>query len=70
MGVAVYIILHIVVNLGGMFGLMPTTGVPLPFMSYGGSFLMCLVMALTFVQRINVENRVYKEKTRKKSKKS
>lgn len=70
MGAAVYITLHIIVNLGGMFGLMPTTGVPLPFMSYGGSFLMCLVFALTFVQRINVENRLYKEKNVKKSKKS
>lgn len=70
MGVAAYIILHIVVNLGGMFGLMPTTGVPLPFMSYGGSFAMCLVFALTFVQRINVENRFYKEKNLKKLKKS
>lgn len=70
MGVASYIILHIVVNLGGMFGLMPTTGVPLPFMSYGGSFAMCLVFALTFVQRINVENRFYKEKNLKKLKKS
>ncbi len=65
MGVAMYIILHIVVNLGGMFGLMPTTGVPLPFMSYGGSFLMCLVFALTFVQRINVENCLYKKKNKK-----
>jgi cell division protein FtsW len=65
MGVASYIVLHIVVNLGGMFGLMPTTGVPLPFMSYGGSFCMCLVFALTAVQRINVENRMYKEKLKK-----
>jgi len=69
MGVAVYIILHIIVNLGGMFGLMPTTGVPLPFMSYGGSFLMCLVLALAFVQRISVENRLYKENIQKSSKK-
>ncbi len=65
MGVAVYIVLHIAVNLGGMFGLMPTTGVPLPFMSYGGSFCMCLVFALTAVQRINVENKIYKEKVKK-----
>ena len=70
MGVAIYIILHIVVNLGGMFGIMPTTGVPLPFMSYGGSFLMCLVFALTFVQRVNVENKFYKEKNLKSGKKS
>lgn len=66
MGVAVYIILHIFVNLGGIFGIMPMTGVPLPFMSYGGSFAMCLVFALTFVQRINVENCFYKEKNLKK----
>ena len=66
MGVAIYIILHIFVNLGGIFGVIPMTGVPLPFMSYGGSFSMCLVFALTFVQRINVENRFYKEKLLKK----
>ena len=62
MGVACYIILHIFVNLGGMFGVMPTTGVPLPFMSYGGSFCMCLVLALTAVQRVNVETKFYKER--------
>ena len=68
MGVACYIILHIFVNLGGMFGIMPTTGVPLPFMSYGGSFCMCLVFGLTFVQRINIENRLLKEYKAKKEK--
>lgn len=66
MGVAVYIVLHILVNLGGVFGLMPMTGVPLPFMSYGGSFAMCLVVALCFVQRINIENRLFHEKKKKK----
>ena len=65
MGVVCYIVLHIVVNLGGMFGLMPTTGVPLPFMSYGGSFCMCLVIALTAVQRVSVENKMYKERIKK-----
>lgn len=69
MGVAVYIVVHIFVNLGGIFGIMPMTGVPLPFMSYGGSFAMCLVFALTLVQRINVENKMYSEKKDKKIKK-
>lgn len=69
MGVAIYIMLHIVVNLGGIFGLMPMTGVPLPFMSYGGSFAMCLVLSLCFVQRINVENRLFLEKNQKNEKK-
>ena len=64
MGVASYIILHIGVNLGGMFGLIPTTGVPLPFMSYGGTFCLCLVIALCFVQKVNIENCAYRDADR------
>lgn len=64
-GVAVYIFLHIAINLMGIFGLMPMTGVPLPFMSYGGSFTICLIAALTIVQRVSVENRLCKEKPEK-----
>ena len=61
-GVAIYIFLHIAVNLMGIMGLIPLTGVPLPFMSYGGSFTICLVAALTIVQRVSVENGLLKEK--------
>lgn len=64
-GVAVYIFLHIAINLLGIFGLMPMTGVPLPFMSYGGSFTICLIAALTIVQRVSVENGIAKEKPEK-----
>ena len=61
-GVAIYIFLHIAVNLLGIFGLMPMTGVPLPFMSYGGSFTICLIAALAIVQRVSVENGIAKER--------
>lgn len=61
-GVAVYIFLHVVVNLMGLFGLMPMTGVPLPFLSYGGSFTLCLMVSLAIVQRVNIENRLRDEK--------
>ena len=37
---------------------MPLTGVPLPFMSYGGSFTICLIAALTIVQRVSIENKM------------
>lgn len=61
-GVAIYIFLHIAVNLLGIFGMIPMTGVPLPFMSYGGSFTICLIAALTIVQRVSVENGILSEK--------
>lgn len=72
-GVAIYIFLHIMINLMGIFGLIPMTGVPLPFMSYGGSFTICLIAALTLVQRVSVENGLHKEhalKSKKKKKSS
>ena len=62
-GVAVYIFLHVVVNLMGLFGLMPMTGVPLPFLSYGGSFTLCLMVSLAMVQRVNIENRLRDKKS-------
>lgn len=73
-GVSVYIFLHIAVNLLGIMGLMPMTGVPLPFMSYGGSFTICLIAALTVVQRVSVEtgirNSLNAKNTSKKLKKA
>ena len=63
-GVAIYIFLHIAINLLGIMGLMPLTGVPLPFMSYGGSFTICLIAALTIVQRVSYENGILKEKSK------
>lgn len=62
-GVAVYIFLHVIVNLMGLFGLMPMTGVPLPFMSYGGSFTLCLMVSLAIVQRVNIENKIRNKKS-------
>lgn len=63
-GVAAYIFLHVAVNLLGLFGLMPMTGVPLPFVSYGGSFTLCLMVALTFVQRVHIETKIRESKMR------
>lgn len=57
-GIAFYIFTHIVVNLLGVMGLMPITGIPLPFMSYGGSFSICLIAALTIVQRVAIETKL------------
>ena len=55
LGVAVFIFMHILINLGGLFGLIPLTGVPLPFLSYGGSFTLTLLISLALVERIHIE---------------
>jgi len=55
-GVFAYIITHITINLVGVMGLGPLTGVPLPFLSYGGSYTLSLFIALGLVQRISIEN--------------
>lgn len=55
-GIFSYIAVHIIVNLGGVMGLLPLTGVPLPFLSYGGSFTLTLFASLGIIQRISIEN--------------
>ena len=62
LGIATYIMAHIVVNLGGLFGIIPLTGVPLPFLSYGGSFTLSLIAALGIAQRVHIETKRYKIK--------
>ena len=48
------------INLLGIMGLLPLTGVPLPFLSYGGSFTLSLIIALSIVQRVAIETRLKK----------
>ena len=60
-GVFAYILSHIVINLGGMLALIPLTGVPLPFLSYGGSFMLNLMIMIALVQRVAIETKRKKE---------
>ena len=46
---------HVLVNTGMTVGIMPITGIPLPFLSYGGSFLLVNLMAVAIVQRVAAE---------------
>ncbi|MCG8467356.1 MAG: rod shape-determining protein RodA [Gemmatimonadetes bacterium] len=46
---------HLVVNLGMTVGLLPITGLPLPLISYGGSFLLLLYAGFGTIQRVASE---------------
>lgn len=64
-GTFAYIIMHIVINLGGLLALIPLTGVPLPFLSYGGSFALNLLVLLAITQRVAIETKSTKKKVAK-----
>ncbi len=55
-----YLTLHILINLLGILALIPLTGVPLPLLSYGGSFNVNIILMLFVVQRVNIENKINK----------
>jgi rod shape determining protein RodA len=43
---------HIFINMGMTTGIMPIVGVPLPFMSYGGSFMLSCILAVSILANI------------------
>lgn len=53
-GVATLIFFHVFINIAMTVGLMPITGLPLPLLSYGGSFLMVVMSALGIVQSVYI----------------
>ncbi len=50
-------LVHVVVNVGMTLNLMPITGIPLPFFSYGGSFMLASWLAVGILLRISGEGR-------------
>jgi rod shape determining protein RodA len=56
-GIAGMLFTHIVENIGMTINLMPITGIPLPFFSYGGSFLLACSLAVGITLRVAWESR-------------
>ena len=56
-GVGVLIFSHVFVNIAMTIGLMPITGLPLPLMSYGGTFMVSTMIALGLVQSVYLRRR-------------
>jgi len=56
-GIAAIFGLYVLINIGMVSGVMPVVGVPLPFVSYGGSALITMLAALGMVMRVHIESR-------------
>lgn len=57
-GLAIYFMSHFIINIGMNIGIMPVTGITLPFMSYGGSHLLTEFIGLGILMGMNRYRRV------------
>ncbi len=56
-GVAGMLFTHVVENIGMSVGVLPVTGIPLPFYSYGGSFMLVCLISIGLTLRVAWESR-------------
>ena len=56
-GTAILIFCHTFINIGMVIGLLPVTGVPLPFLSYGGSSFLLMFILLGICQSVIINNK-------------
>lgn len=57
-GIMAMFLFHIIENIGMTIGIMPVTGIPLPFVSYGGSSLLTNMIAIALVINIGMRRQV------------
>jgi rod shape determining protein RodA len=53
-GIGAVILFQVFVNIGMAIGIMPVTGIPLPFVSYGGTHMIAFLMLVGLLQAIHV----------------
>lgn len=58
-GIMSMIFFHVIVNIGMAIGIMPITGLPLFFLSYGGSSLWTAMIGVAILNNINMQRRLY-----------
>jgi rod shape determining protein RodA len=58
-GVVTLLFSQVFINIGMNIRLMPVTGVPLPLLSYGGSSVLCSLMAIGVLQNIHIHRKGY-----------
>ncbi len=58
-GMAALFFCQIVINLGGVLGLIPLTGVTLPFLSYGGSSMVSILIGASFIFNVGMRRFIF-----------
>ena len=61
-GISTWIGLQTFVNLGGLSGLIPLTGVTLPFISYGGTSILLLSLAMGILINVSMYHKFERKK--------
>ncbi len=56
-GIGTMFFFHVLENIGMTMGMMPITGLPLPFISYGGSFMITSLAAIGLVINVNIRRK-------------
>jgi rod shape determining protein RodA len=59
LGVLSIVFWQVVVNVGMTTGLLPVVGIPLPFFSYGGSSLLCLLMGIGLAMNVSMRRNLF-----------
>jgi rod shape determining protein RodA len=58
-GVVTMLFSHVFINIGMNIRLMPVTGIPLPLLSYGGTSVLCSLIAIGILQNVYIYRRLY-----------
>ena len=58
-GVVTLLFSHVFINIGMNIRIVPVTGIPLPLLSYGGSSVLCSLIALGLMQNVHIYRRGY-----------
>ncbi len=57
-GLSLMFFVQMFINIGMVIGILPVTGLPLPFVSYGGSFLLINLISIGIIQNINLKQKI------------
>lgn len=63
-GVTAMLLFHVMENIGMVIGLFPVTGIPLPFVSYGGSNMLTNMLGIGLVLNVVMRDRMHEQRQR------